>query len=403
MSSNYSMFGMPNDVKFCTKCVISNQRPNSTIEFLAKDTAKKTGIKINDKFVCSACKYNDEKNIIDWKEREKELIELCKKHKRKSGYDVVIPGSGGKDSGYTAHILKYKYGLNPLTVTWAPHLYTEIGRKNFDNWIKIGGFDNILFTPNGKLHRLLTKLAFKNLLHPFQPFIIGQKIIGPLIASKFKIPLIFYGENPSEYGNNPEDNKLPIMDKKFFSLTNLDNIYLGGLKIREIIEKYKFTLNDFQPYLPLENEKIDQNNIEVHHLGYYLKWDQQNAYYYSVDNTGFKPNLERTEGTYSKYVSLDDKIDRFHFYTYFIKFGIGQATYDASQEIRCGKISREEGVMLVKKFDSEFPKKYFKEFLEYINLNESEFWETINRFRSPHLWAFDNKNQNWNLKKKVFD
>ena len=189
------------------------------------------------------------------------------------------------------------------------------------------------------------------------------------------------------------------MDKKFFSLTNLDNIYLGGLKIREIIEKYKFTLNDFQPYLPLENEKINQNNIEVHHLGYYLKWDQQNAYYYSVDNTGFKPNLERTEGTYSKYVSLDDKIDRFHFYTYFIKFGIGQATYDASQEIRCGKISREEGVMLVKKFDSEFPKKYFKEFLEYINLNESEFWETINRFRSPHLWAFDNKNQNWNLKK----
>ena len=90
------------------------------------------------------------------------------------------------------------------------------------------------------------------------------------------------------------------MDKKFFSLTNLDNIYLGGLKIREIIEKYKFTLNDFQPYLPLEM-KIDQNNIEVHHLGYYLKWDQQNVLLFSI-NTGFKPNLERTEGTYSKYV-----------------------------------------------------------------------------------------------------
>ena len=85
------------------------------------------------------------KKILLTGKREKELIELCKKHKRKSGYDVVIPGSGGKDSGYTAHILKYKYGLNPLTVTWAPHLYTEIGRKNFDNWIKIGGFDNILF------------------------------------------------------------------------------------------------------------------------------------------------------------------------------------------------------------------------------------------------------------------
>ena len=88
-----------------------------------------------------------------------------------------MPSSGGKDSGMSAHILKYKYGMNPLTVTWSPHEFTDIGWQNFRNCIDIGGFDNILFTPNGRLHRLLTSLAFKNLLHPFQPFIIGQKII----------------------------------------------------------------------------------------------------------------------------------------------------------------------------------------------------------------------------------
>ena len=92
---------------------------------------------------------------------------------------MCCSGSGGKDSAYTAHILKYKYNMNPLTVTWAPHLYTDIGWKNFTNWMHVGGLDNILFTPNGKLHRLLTQLSFKNLLHPFQPFIIGQRIIGP--------------------------------------------------------------------------------------------------------------------------------------------------------------------------------------------------------------------------------
>ena len=217
MSKNFSMYGLPEDVVFCLKCVMSNQRPRSVVEF-KNISNQKSGLNIDENStVCDACNYNETKKKIDWKKREDELIELLEKYRKPSGYDCIVPGSGGKDSAYTAHILKYKYGMNPLTVTWAPHMYTDIGWKNFDNWIKVGGFDNILFTPNGKVHKLLTKLAFQNLLHPFQPFIIGQKIIGPLIALKFNIPLIFYGENQAEYGNAAEENVSPQMDSKFFS------------------------------------------------------------------------------------------------------------------------------------------------------------------------------------------
>ena len=176
---------LPSEVIFCKNCVVSNQRPSSTVEFKEKDTANKQGIFLNKDGVCSACKYAGVKETINWKEREEQLIDLLKKFRKKSGYDVIVPGSGGKDSGYTAHVLKYKYGMNPLTVTWAPHLYTDIGWKNFQNWPHVGGLDNLLYTPNGKLHRFLTSQAFKNLLHPFQPFIIGQKIIGPLISVKY--------------------------------------------------------------------------------------------------------------------------------------------------------------------------------------------------------------------------
>ena len=133
--------------------------------------------------------------------------------------------------------------MNPLTVTWAPHLYTDIGWKNFQNWCHVGGFDNILFTPNGKLHRKITSLAFINLLHPFQPFIVGQRIIGPRIAAKFNIPLVFYGENQAEYGNPLEENYVPTMDKKFFSNQSTDKIFLGGVTVDELISKYKFKLN----------------------------------------------------------------------------------------------------------------------------------------------------------------
>ena len=233
IKKNYSLYGLPEEVKFCTKCTISNQRPNSTVEFTAKDNIKK-GIKVSSDNICDACKYNEVKNKINWDEREKKLISLCDKYRKNSGYDCIVPGSGGKDSAYASHLLKYKYGMNPLTVTWAPHLYTDIGWKNFTNWIHIGGFDNILFTPNGKLHKLLTKLAFENLLHPFQPFIIGQKIIGPLMALKFNIPLIFYGENQAEYGNDIDENETPKMDKKFFSITDSKEMLLVVLKLMKL-------------------------------------------------------------------------------------------------------------------------------------------------------------------------
>ena len=71
------------------------------------------------------CKKNKD---INWNDRELALIELCNKHRKNDGsYDCIVPGSGGKDSFYASHILKNKYKMNPLTVTWAPHIYTNWG------------------------------------------------------------------------------------------------------------------------------------------------------------------------------------------------------------------------------------------------------------------------------------
>ena len=401
MNKIQSYYGTPTQVRFCKSCVISNQRPSSTIEFKHIKTEKKKTIGFDNDGICEACKYNKIKaDSIDWELREKKLIELLNKYKREDGgYDVVVPGSGGKDSAYTSHILKYKYGMNPLTVTWAPHLYTNIGWENFTNWSHIGGHDNILFTPNGKLHRHLTKLAFLNLLHPFQPFIVGQRIIGPAIAAKYGINLVMYGENQAEYGNNLEENYVPTMDKKFFTSSDPLKMKLGGVSIEEIIKNTEFKLNDFTPYIPPSTEYLENKNVVVHYLGYYLEWDPQECYYYAVENTGFQANNERTPGTYSKYSSIDDKIDMFHYFTTFIKFGIGRATYDASQEIRNGKITREEGVNLVHKYDSEFPNKFFEDFLEYIDIDENKFHETVDNARSPHLW--EKINGKWHLKYRV--
>lgn len=386
-----ALYGLPQKVEFCARCVISNQRPNSTIEFKNKRNEKKGTITLDSEGVCSACRYADIKdNEIDWKQREKELIKLCNFYRSKKGYyDCVVPGSGGKDSTFTAHILKYKYKMHPLTVTWTPHIYTDIGFNNLQKWVH-SGFDNILFSPNGKVHRLLTKLAFVNLVHPFQPFIVGQRHIAPKFSVMYNIPLCFYGENQAEYGHNIKENFKPTMDSKFFEDDfDLSKIYLGGVSAKELIKKYKLTHADLLPYLPEEKQKIKKTKTVVHYLSYYLKWDPQENYYYSAEHTGFSANTERTEGSYSKYSSIDDRIDPLHYFTTYIKFGIGRATYDASQEVRNKKITREEGVALVKRFDHEFPSKYFKEIIDYMDIDEKTFWKCINTARSPHLWKLE--------------
>ena len=395
-----AMYGLPEVVQFCKLCVISNQRPSSAVEFTHKLSDNKKTISFDEDGICDACRFNIQKHtVIDWDQRERDLETLLEKHRGKKGHNVVVPGSGGKDSAYTSHILKYKYGMNPLTVTWAPHLYTQVGWENFQNWIHVGGLDNILFTPNGKLHRFLTRQAFLNLLHPFQPFIVGQRLIGPLIAEKFGIDLVMYGENQAEYGNSISENKDPKMDKGFFTTEDPSSIVLGGLSIKAIIQQTDFTINDFSPYLPISKGSQSQKSLEVHYLGYYLKWDPQECYYYAVENTGFNSNDQRTEGSYSKYSSIDDKIDPFHYFTTLIKFGLGRASYDASQEIRNHKITRDEGVELVNKLDTEFPNRYFKEFLDYISISEVEFFSTIDKFRPEHLW--ENRNGVWILRNRV--
>jgi N-acetyl sugar amidotransferase len=393
-------FGLPEKVIYCKHCVMSNQRPSSSIEFQHTRNRNHRTLHIDEEGVCDACRFAEIKEQINWEQREKDLLQVLDKHRRDDGsYDCVVPGSGGKDSAYAAHILKYKYGMHPLTVTWPPIIYTDIGWKNFRNWIEVGGFDNVSFKVNGRAHRLLTRLAIENLLHPFQTFILGQKNLAPKMALNFGVPLVFYGESEAEYGNPLAETATSLRDKSYYAMSNLDEIYLGGLSISELREVYGLSLNELIPYLPANYKDLERSKIEVHYLGYYLKWTPQEAYYYAVEHAGFEANPVRTEGTYSKYNSLDDRIDGFHYYTTYIKFGLGRASYDASQEIRNRHLTREEGVALVRRFDGEFPEKYFQEIMDYIGMKPERFMELCDEFRSPHLWK--KENGEWKLRHQV--
>jgi N-acetyl sugar amidotransferase len=382
-------YGLPSEVRFCSRCVMSNQRPASAVEFRHTIESRKKTLAIDSEGICDACRVAEQKQTIDWNSREEQLLQLLDRYRSKDGsYDCLVPGSGGKDSAYQAHVLKYKYGMHPLTCTWPPILYTEYGYQNWKNWLDVGGFDNLSFTRNGRVMKLLTRLSIENLFHPFR------------LAAQLGIPLVFYGENEAEYGNPIADTASSLRDKSFHTYDNLEEMYLAGVSIRELTERYGVQLGDLACFLPPREAELSRVDVQVHYLGYYLKWTPQEVYYYAVENCGFKARPFRTQGTYSKYNSIDDKIDDLHYYTTWIKFGIGRATYDASQEIRNGHISREEAVALVNRFDGEFPDRYFREVMDYIEMDPDHFHTITDRFRSPHLWKQDAQGR-WHLRHRA--
>ena len=374
-------YNLPKKVKFCKKCTISNQRPRITFD--------------NDD-VCSACNFAETKRIINWKDRELELKSLLDKHRSKDGrHDVIVPCSGGKDGSYVAHQLKYVYGMNPLTVTFSPLSPTEIGKKNLQAFVN-SGFTNILKQPDGDVSKRLVSYFSKSIGDPFQPFIYGQSNFPMEVSVNYKIPLIMYGENGEvEYGGDMKNANVPTRQ-----IDDHVKHYFSGVDVADL-RKEGFSDSDLFPYLAPEREVIAKAKTEIHFFSYYKFWDPQENYYYCSEKTGFNPNPIRSEGTYSTYASLDDEFDGFHYYLGFIKFGIGRTTSDTAHEIRDGKITREEGINLVKNYDGEFPSNYYKKFLQFCKLTDNEFQEIVDSWRSDHIWQRDSKGA-WQLKHPIW-
>jgi N-acetyl sugar amidotransferase len=376
------MYGLPKKVEYCRRCTISNQRPRITFD-------------VNG--VCSACNFAEyKKTKIDWGAREQELIRLCDRYRKNNGeYDVIVPCSGGKDGSYVAHQLKHKYGMNPLTVTWAPLKATEIGRRNLDSFVG-SGFDHILGTANPIVARKLTKLAFEHMGDPFQPFIYGQTNFPLHVSVKYKVPLIMYGENGEvEYGGDMKNANSPTR-----KIQDHDKHYFSGLP-PEFWRAHGLSDRDLHAFTAPKYSDVTSNNTEIHFFSYYKFWDPQENYYYCKEHTGFQPNPERSQGTYSKYASLDDQIDGFHYYLSYIKFGIGRATSDAAHEIRDGRITRDEGVALVKKYDHEFPARYYDAFLEYCDITDEQVRSILDSWRSDHIWKINNGD--WVLRSPIWE
>tara|TARA_B110000438_G_scaffold303540_1_gene365502 strand:- start:6291 stop:7481 length:1191 start_codon:yes stop_codon:yes gene_type:complete len=370
---------------YCKKCVMSNQRPQ---------------VHFNDEGICGQCLYSEYKStIVDWDKRERELEELCDKYRSKDGsLDVVVPASGGKDSSYVAYVLKEKFGMHPLTVTWGANISTDIGTENLNNFIQ-SGYDNILVSPNGKIHRKLSRLALTELGDNFLPFSYGQMHVPIRIAVNYKIPFVMYGENGElEYGGSMKNLTNPLIDFQSDDYI-IEQFSPSNQPTKPEQWSQHFTKSELQNYVLPSREDIAKIEVKEYYFSHFDIWKPEKHFEIAKKHLGFKPNSVRSEGTYTNFASLDDKLDGFHYYMMFIKFGIGRATSDAAHQIRDEVITRDEGVDLVQKYDGEFPTLYLQESLDYLEMDKDLLTKTIDKFRRPVIW--EKNNNTWKLKSQV--
>lgn len=356
----------------CKNCLMPNTRPRITYN--------KDGI-------CNACTYHLEKQeIIDWHKRQDSLKLLCESFKKNDGeWDVIVPASGGKDSTYIAHILKTKFNMNPLTVTFAPQIPSWLDRRNWENFVYTG-FDNILITPNMNQYKKYAKEYFIKYGLPRQPFVTGISTAIIEMAYEKNINFIMFAENGEmEYGG-------ATIDIDRFSTDFLKNIYYEGQSDQE---KYgQFWKVPTQGML---------EKIFVTWMSYFEDWEPERNSKIAVSEYGLEMPVGGNIGTFTNYSQIGDSLQDFHMYLAFVKFGFGRCCSDASIEIRRGRLERSEGLKIVNELDGIFPYEFLDIYLDYFQMTESEFWNVIDGFANKDILIKTNKPEKpWELKNEKF-
>jgi len=373
-------------MKYCKRCVIPDTKPDLTLD---------------EEGLCSACRTAEKKHKeIDWEAREKELRAILEKYRSKDGtnYDCIIPVSGGKDSTYQTHVITEKYGLNPLCVTFDACKSTELGKRNLRN-LKEMGVDHIHFTPNKKVYRRLFKVGLEKVGDPCLPCHIGIFTYPVNAAVKYRIPLLIWGENPQmEYGGPAGISSQSYLDRGWLDKWG----GLLGLGVEEL-KKEGFSLSELLPYDYPSDEEIGEVGVTGLFLGYYLKWDARKQLEI-VKKLGFQVHDGPERGTYTNYENLDCGFTGIHDFFKYIKYGFGRATDHACTDIRNERLTREEAVRLVRKYDGNYSneecQKELHDFLNFVGVSETEFWNIVDRFRGKEVWE-KNENGEWVRKSQV--
>jgi len=375
----HETWGKVGKLIYCKKCVVPTTRP---------------GLELNEEGICSACiSATQKRDKINWNKRKQELEVIFDKHRRKNEiqYDCIVPVSGGKDSIYQVHTVKNVFDMNPLCITFRTLARTLRGEENLQAMRSIG-VDHIDFAPNPVGVNKLTRRAFEEFGDCSLLDHLAIYSVIPNFALRLRIPLVIWGENPyMEYGGPEEGRKVSTQNKEFIEQHHV----LKGRSTNNWIDE-DLTLMELQSMVYPHQDELDSFGYEPIYLGYYLPWDAKENMEIAVKH-GFKPRESGPIMGLYDYADLDCMNIVIHHYFKWLKFGFNRVTDNACNEIRKGRMTREEASKLVKEQDGlKPPQEYIEAFCNQVDITADHFWKVVERFRNREIWKKDEKGE-WYL------
>ncbi len=358
-------------LKYCTECLLPETKPD---------------LSFDDEGVCSACNSYKNRATIDWEQREREFVNTLNRYKDdgRNSWDCIVPVSGGKDS--TVQVMKIlELGFNPLCVTATTCHLSEVGRKNIINIRELGA-DAVEFSPNPVIRRKLNRIGLENVGDISWPEHLGIFTIPVRAAVQFNVPLIVWGENSqNEYGGPATAMENNSLDRSWLEEFG----GLLGMRVSDLPEFSGIEEKDLIAYTYPSDVELKRVGVTGLFLGYFFPWDGlSNAIL--AQASGFTSFGSAIEGSMVDYENLDNHQTGIHDYFKYLKYGFGRATDIASLHIRRGRLSREQGLSIVKQRDGAFPETCLGlplvEILKPLGLSVNDFHLICDQFTNRSIF-----------------
>jgi N-acetyl sugar amidotransferase len=357
-------------MQYCTRCLYPANHP--------------LGIIFDDEGVCSGCRIHEEKDTLNWAERSQKLAKIFDEFRSKSGrnYDCIIPVSGARDSYFIVHTVRHVYKMRPLLVTYNKHYNTQMGIRNLAYLRSLIGADILTSTIAPQTVKKITRIALKKLGSMYWHCLAGQTVFPVQTAVRFKIPLIVWGAHQG----CDQVGMFSHLDEVEMTRKYRKDHDLMGMEAEDLIEGEDIDPRDMRPFMYPHDKELESVGVRGIYLNNYIRWDTKRQHEDMLKLYQYETNHQhRTFDTYND-------VDCFHYsdlhdYIKFCKWGYGKASDHACREIRLKRLTREEGIDLVSRYENKTPDpEMLALFLNWLGISREELFDAVDRHRDPRVW-----------------
>ena len=361
-------------MEYCARCLYpANAKPT---------------IILDEEGVCSGCRYHESRAHVEtnWEERERMLVQVLDEARRMArergnAHDCIVPVSGGKDSHYQVWLLKEKYGMTPLLVTFNHAFNTPAGLRNLENLVSKSGLDLVRYTAGLDSVRRISRYMLRTVGDLTWHYHAGIRTVPFQVAVKYNIPLIVWGE----HGFAELTGMVTLEDFVEFTRWTRKEHDMRGYEAHDLVGKGGIAERDIVPYVYPGDEEIERTGVRGIYISNFVYWNAKRHAELMIEKWDFASVTHKRERTFNLYAKIDDHANDVHDYLKYLKFGYGRGTDDASMEIRHGRMTREEGTEMVRCYDAREPST-LPLYCDFLGITVDEFYRIVDPMRDAAIW-----------------